>query len=368
MDAPMRSLGIPALALLTLSVFAGCEETSNRPIGGTGGAAASGGSSSAVCAPACQTGFVCDASSSTCVECTQNSHCGAAQSCNTTTKKCVDGDPSGSGGSGGSGGEGAESGGQGGETASGGTDGGSGGNGSSCEPKVSLLIQRSGAMFNFPNSEDNWWSALTDALDAEGEDLLDQYVGSLDLSVRTFFMTEQGEQCLKGSTLAGPVKMDELAEFLDEERAAHQELLDDQAKVDAPLVEAMSAAAKDLETRGAGARKYLVLVLSGQPDACGEIDTDCVTDDAVKKVQELREEGVRVRLLYLASEGRFEGYPQALANAGRGYGIPNFQGDACGSDLEVVDSPMLAPFGAPQNVGELKQELGALFESIAVCD
>lgn len=367
MNAPMRSLGIPALALLTLSVFAGCEETSNRPIGGTGGAAASGGSSSAVCAPACQTGFVCDASTSTCVECTQNSHCGAEQSCNTTTKKCVDGHPS--GGSGGSGGEGAETGGQGGEPASGGTDSGSGGNGSSCDPKVSLLIQRSGAMFNFPHVENNWWSALTDALDAEGDDLLDQHVGSFDLSVRTFFMTEQGEQCLKGATLAGPVKKDEVAGFLGDERAAHEELLEDRAKVDAPLVEAMIAAAEDLGPADADSRRYLVLVISGNPDACDEIDTECVTDEAVKKVQELREAGIRVRLLYLASEGRLEDYPQALANAGRGYGIPHFLGGAsCESDLEFEENPMRAAFGAPQNVGELKQELGALFESIAVCD
>lgn len=367
----MRFLGVPLLAFFTLSVFAGCEETSNRPIGGAGGTAASGGSGSGICAPACQTGFVCDASSSTCVECTQNSHCTGGQSCDTANKKCVNGAPSSSGGGGGQGGEGAETGGQGGEPASGGTESGGGGTGggiSECEPKVSLLIQRSGAMFNFPNAQDNWWKALTDALDSKDEDLLDEYAGALELSTRTFFMTNQEDQCLKGGTNSGPIKKNGLAKFLDDERAAHEGLLENDAKVDAPLVEAMTAAAEDLGPGGGNSRRYLLLVISGNPDACGEIDTECVTDDAVKKVQELREAGIRVRVLYLKSEGRFDGYPQALANAGRGYGIPDFLGGACGSELEFADSPMLAPYGSPDNIGELKSELGALFETIAVCD
>lgn len=371
MEPAMRFLGVPLLAFFTLSVFAGCEETSNRPIGGvgTGGTAASGGSAAGVCAPACQTGFVCDAASSTCVECTQNSHCSGDQTCNTTTKKCVDGESSGSGGQGGAG---SETGGQGGEPpASGGSEtgsGGSGGSGSGCEPKVSLLIQRSGAMFNFPNAQDNWWKALTAALASDDdEDRLEEYAG-LELSVRTFFMTEQGEECLEGETKSGPVQKDGLKKFLDDERAAHEDLLESDAKVDAPLVEAMSAAAEDLGPGGGNSRRYLVLVISGNPDACGEIDTECVTDDAVKKVQELREAGIRVRVLYLESEGRFAGYPQALANAGRGYGIPNFLGGACGSDLEFGDNPMLAPYGAPESAADVKSELGAIFEKIAVCD
>lgn len=222
-------------------------------------------------------------------------------------------------------------------------------------------------MFQFPSGDDNWWDALASSLDSDNDDLLDEYASGMDLSVRTFFMTEQGDQCLEGETKASPIKKNGLEKFLADEKDAHEELLDDEVKVDAPLVEAMTAAAASLGSGGADARRYLVLAISGNPDSCQELDTECVTDDAIKKVQELRDDGIRVRLLYLKSEGN-QGYPQALANAGRGYGIPNYLNGNCNSDLNWAENPMLAEYGAPNATSEVEGALNSIFQKIAVCD
>lgn len=359
----MRIQGITVLALLTLGFFAGCDDGGSGPIAATGGATASGGSSSNSCVPACTNGFVCDGTTNTCVECTQSTHCTGGEICDTATKKCVAGTASG-----GAGGEGGEGGGLGGSPEGGdsGMDA-TGGSSSGCHPKVSLLIQRSGAMFHFPSAEDNWWDALASAFDSDEADLLDQYASRMDLSVRTFFMTAQGEQCLKGDVEESPVKKGGLKKFFSDQKKAHEELLEAQAKVDAPLVEAMDAAAGALGSGDASERRYVILALSGNPDACDETDTECVTDDAIRKVQELREDGLRVRVLYLKGEGN-EGYPQALANAGRGYGIPNYLNGACGSELQFTENPMLADYGKPNGAGEVQAALDSLLADIAVCD
>src|SRR5688572_13561179 len=125
--------------------------------------------------------------------------------------------PSGSGGeapgSGGDGLGGDNLGGAGGMTpATGGSETGTGGSGPTCAPRVHLLIQRSGAMFDFPSMEANWWDAVGDALDGEGG-LLEEFGAEMELSA-SIFTKVADEACPLATSVPAPIGAGDLGDVL----------------------------------------------------------------------------------------------------------------------------------------------------------
>jgi len=278
-------------------------------------------------------------------------------------KSCVE-DDGGAGGAGGAGGDG-NLGGQ------GGVDGNAGGDSSGttpdtdgCHPKVTLLLQRSGSMFEYPSGDTKWWSAVASALTSGSEALLTKYSSDIDLGVTTFHMTEPGSSCLLEDSTTHTVKRSVLEDFLAEQANEHEQLVDDETKVDAPLAAALDRAAQELGSEG---ERYLLLAVSGNPDSCSNLDGQCETVGALAKVRELRMAGIRTKLLFLEST-ELDGYAQALANVAAGRGARNFVENMCDTDFNFATTPMDAEYGDPENVDQVRGELEQLLTQIAACE
>lgn len=252
------------------------------------------------------------------------------------------------------------------QLSSGGSDNGSGGSGNSgCTPRVHLLIQRSGAMFEQPSPEGRWWGAVEDALVGDGA-LVSEFGDQIELSASVYSRAANDEMCPVGAELDAPVSSDDLADALEEEAAEFEQLATDVVKVDAPVAAAVEGAAATLGEAGSA---YIVLVTAGLPDGCEEADSRCQVDEVFQAVQAAHASGIQTRLLFLDASTDEGSYPQGAANAGVGLGVADPVFGECQTDFEYSNSPGSAPFGAPAGAGEVEDALREILEGIAAtCD
>src|SRR6187399_298180 len=206
-----------------------------------------------------------------------------------------------------------------------------------CDRHVHILLQKSGAVFQSPAAEDNWWDAIADALTGG---LVQEFDAQVELSVSVFSKNnaEGTETCPIGAELTAPIDADELADTLDQEKDEFEELVLASVKVDSPVVEAVEGATELLTGETSG---HIVLVISDIPDSCSVDDQVCTAQDVFAAVQAAHDAGIETHLVYLQSGGaNIEGYPQGVANAGMGEGIglpPPLNGGC--SPFEYSDTP-----------------------------
>jgi hypothetical protein len=275
------------------------------------------------------------------------------------------GTPVGTGGTGPTTGGSASVGGMGGEDAggAGGADTGTGGTDTEgCNPRVHLLIQRSGAMFNFPSPEDFWWEAVAAALDGGG-DLLGEFEAQIEISASVFTKVMGEATCPLGSEVSAPVGAGDLADVLEDEEADYRALVEATTKVDAPVVDAVEAATTLL---GGQEDAYIVLVASGIPDSCEADDVHCTTEEVLGAVLSAYDAGIQTRLLYLSSDD-INLYPEGVANAGAGEGVEDLY-LGCTTGFEYSETPGDAAFEAPADTASIEQALRDLLTDIASCN
>lgn len=260
-------------------------------------------------------------------------------------------------------------GGDGGATQTGGTGSGGGdGSGAECA-RVHFLIQRSGAMFDYPSGEDSWWDALSAALDGE-DGLLGEFGAELELSASVFTKVQDEATCPIETSVNAPVGAGDLAELMADEKADFEELRDPGSegggkKIDAPVVEAVESATALLADADSA---HIVLLVSSIPDSCETSDQQCTVEQVFAAVQDAYTAGVSTHVVYLASDNNIPLYPEGVANAGAGEGIADTN-LGCGTEFAYSESPGSAPFGAPENTDALKQTLSELLSGIAAsCD
>ena len=234
-----------------------------------------------------------------------------------------------------------------------------------CEPRVRILVQRSGTMFETPSAEDNWWNAVASALDNTGADLLDEYAASVDISVSTFHMAGGDETCPELATETS-VAPNGLTDFFASQAQEHEVYVEESVKVDAPLPDAIQQAAEEL---GASGDRYLLLIITGLPDSCDVQDGNCSVGPAVAEVQAAYDAGIKTKLIYLFAQGAsYDGYPEGLANAGDGQGVADLQTGCENEEAEFSDAPGAAAFAQPSAVGGVKDALSSIFAGIESCN
>ena len=255
-----------------------------------------------------------------------------------------------------------------------------------CEgtPKVTLLLARSGIMFEQPALEANWWTAVRATLLEGEEPLIEEYDSRLDLGVRVFYrQTTQdpgSEECPLALETEDGADQSDIANLFDDAQADHEAAVEQEIKIDAPLPETIASAAAALGDTG---RRVIVLVTTGLPDTCSVIDGLCGMDPSVAAVQAARAEGVEVYVLGLgendnvewdftaAPSVKYAGFLAALANAGAGQdvdGPPGIECDAPNSG-EYSTTGGNAPYFQALDTESVAGELHDLFdELLAACD
>jgi hypothetical protein len=249
-------------------------------------------------------------------------------------------------------------------------------------PKVLLLVPRSGAMFELPDPDANWWDSVRSAL-VEGETpLLEKYSEHLELGAHVFYRETSIEESECPIQLVTPsqASASDLADLFDDAAADHAVATEAMIKIDAPLPEAITSAAGALGTTG---RRAIVLVTTSLPDSCTLNDTLCAMDPAVAAVQAARSEGVELYVLGLGANENvtwsstatppigYKGFLSALANAGRGEAVSGPPSVACGkpNQAEYEKSGGNAPFFQALEPESVATELDELFtELLAACD
>jgi hypothetical protein len=218
-------------------------------------------------------------------------------------------------------------------------------------------------MFETPQPENNWWTAVATALDSAEDDLLDEYAPQLDLGLSTFFVEGDAEMCPDGGTVED-LEADSLQDFLAEQAADFAEAAEAQVKVDGPLPEAIARGAEQLGTEG---DRYLLLVITGLPDTCEAADAQCLAEDALRATQAAYERGIQVRLVYLLDQSALVAYPEGLANAGDGQGIADMN-LGCGSGFAYSDTPGNAAYASAASTTEVRDALDSMLSAIAACE
>lgn len=304
--------------VLLLGAAGGCDSGGTTAgVGGSAGAGGSGGSAAGAttgvttctldsqCAPR-----VCSPDSR-CVDCFDSLDCAMGLSC--VAEQCV---TPGGGGSGGSGGT----------TSGGTTSGGSGPVTTQCAgTQVMFVIQRSGSMFEDPDGDTSYWDMVREAV-AGTEGVATTYASKLDMGALFFLRLQYDEEkscpivssASPASSAAAP-----LAALFDTNQGEYETLADEQAKMDAPVPEAVSAAAALMT----GTSKHVVLITTAVPDSCTKADTNCTVDQVVKAVQDAQKAGVTTHVIGLGDtdalnaaddEDGYATYLKQLANAGAG--------------------------------------------------
>jgi hypothetical protein len=291
-------------------------------------------------------GQVCDESTGECVECLTKEDCGAGEDCDDS--ECVLAPLN-------------------------------------CEgtPKVALLLPRSGAMFEQPVPEANWWTAVRAALLEGDTPLIDEYDTRLDVGVRVFYReTTQdpgSEMCPIALDAETGASESEIATLLDDAQADHAADVDAELKIDAPLAETITSAVEALGDTG---RRVIVLITTSIPDTCTVIDSLCGMDPAVAAAQAARAEGVEVYVLGLGENDNvdwdfsvatpigYTGFLAALANAGRGSKVAGPPSIECeGNSGNYSASGGNSPYFHALDTQSVAGELGELFdELLAACD
>jgi hypothetical protein len=317
--------GISIGCALILGATIGCDGGKSTSLGTGGTAATNAGGGTGATAPAttCARSSECTdqvcSPDGRCVDCYDTRDCLANQHCD--AEHCVaDGGDTGGSSIGGSS--------MGGSISSGGSvgSGGSVSGGNACSgAQVLFVIQRSGAMFEEPDADANYWSMVESAVTAE-DGALSGYAGKLDVGA-LFFVRLQYEEdmtcpVVSSAAPAGAGLMP-LRELFQSNATAYQALADEQAKMDAPVPEAVAAGAS-LVT---GAARHLVLITTAVPDSCTVADTNCAVDLAVKAVQDASQQGVVTHVIGLGNtqslnagqdQDGYTTYLTQLANAGAG--------------------------------------------------
>jgi len=243
---------------------------------------------------------------------------------------------------------------------------GTGGGSPGCAPRVHLLLQRSGAMFDYPAVEDNWWDAVGNAMDGDGG-LLGEFGDQIDLSVSIFTKVQDEGSCPLATSVPAPVGDGGLTDVMQAEEDDFNALRDppvpeDAKKIDAPVPEAVDAAVTVLS----GVEDaYILLAISGTPDSCEANDNPCIAEEVFTAVQAAHAAGIETRLIYLSSTDTAL-YPEGVANAGAGLGIENI--NICTPGFEYSDTPGDAPFEAPADTASVEQSLRDLLTDIAACN
>jgi hypothetical protein len=306
---------------LLLGGNAGCDvgntniffEEPNR--GGSGGSAnagtGSGGSAPIAPGGPCTTSAECKdqvcSPGGTCVDCNQDQDCLSQQYCEQT--RCIASGNRGGAGSGGGGGGG----------------GGSGGAMGCSGAQVLFVVQRSGIMFEQPNEGDNYWTMVRDAVSGDNAALSPYFdkvaVGAL------FFVRVPNEECpLLSRAQPALSAMKELGELFTSNATDYQALADAQSKMDAPVPEALAAAAMSLS----GTARHVVLITTGVADTCSETDNPCLMDPSIKAVQDAQKAGITTHVIGMGDTGLldtgndqdgYQTYLKQLANAGAGKSV-----------------------------------------------
>jgi hypothetical protein len=243
--------------------------------------------------------------------------------------------------------------------------------------KVMLLVPRSGAMFEQPAPEANWWTAVRAAL-VDGETpLVEKYADDFDLSARVFYRhtLDGAYECPLEAEAESDADESDIANLLDDAQEDHAAAVEQQIKIDAPLPETIASAATALGTEG---RRVIVLLTTSLPDSCTLNDSLCALDPSVAAVQAARSEGVELYVLGLGENDNvdwdfsvappvgYTGFLSALANAGRGARVAGPPSMECGEPNSGVystsggDSPFFQALGTES----VSSELDALFTTL----
>jgi hypothetical protein len=262
-----------------------------------------------------------------CVDCFESKDCLANQHCD--AERCVaDGGPSGGSSSGGSSG-----------AVAGGSAGGS--TNSACNgAQVLFVIQRSGAMFEQPDGDTNYWTMVKDAVTAD-DGALAAFSGKLDVGALFFVrVPDEGMACpVVSSAAPAAAALMPLRDLFATNASAYEALDSENTKMDAPVPEAVAAGAKMLT----GTARHLVLITTAVPDSCTLSDSNCTVDLAIKAVQDASQQGVTTHVIGLGNtdslddgddQDGYQTYLNQLANAGTGKSVkvsPAFEQD-CGDE------------------------------------
>ena len=249
-------------------------------------------------------------------------------------------------------------------------------------PKVMLLIPRSGAMFELPAPEANWWTAVRSAL-VDGETpLVEKHADDFDLAARVFFRhtLDGAYECpLEAETMSGANESD-IASLFDVAQEDHAASVEQKIKIDAPLPEAIASAAAALGTEG---RRVIVLLTTSIPDTCTLNDTLCAMDPSVAAVQAARAEGVELYVLGLGENDNvqwdfsavpqvgYTGFLSALANAGRGTAVAGPPSQECSepNSADYQKNGGGSPYFQALETASVASELDELFEAVlSACD
>jgi hypothetical protein len=298
------------LSSFVLFAQAGCDSRPDRAmaVGGSAGSAPvltcvrSSDCVNQVCSP-----------DGRCINCYDARDCRANQQC--VAEQCMD-----------EGGSGAAS--TGGSTPGSGAVG-TGGNvsvGNQCGgAQVLFVIQRSGIMFEEPSEDQSYWSMVKEAITG-ADGAVVSFGDRLDLGA-AFFVRLQYEEDMTcpivSSSMPQTGALTPLQDLFTGNESEYAQLADDQAKMDAPVPEAITAAAALLS----GAARHIVLISSAVPDSCTLADSNCTVDLAIKAVQDARSQGVTTHVIGLGDTGNLDSsedddgygtYLRQLANAGAG--------------------------------------------------
>lgn len=287
----------------------------------TGGTALTAGAAGNAPAQTCQRTSDCTAQvcspDGRCIDCYDNSDCRADQRCE--AEHCV-AEGAVAAGSGGSGGSSAG--------AAGGSAGSAGGASTPSQcggVQVLLVIQRSGAMFEEPSSEESYFGMVRSAVTG-ADGVAASYGSKLELGALFFVRLDEdrGMSCpVVSSSPPQAAAQTPLEDLFSGNESSYEALADEQAKMDAPVPEAVAAAAALLS----GASRHVVLITTAVPDSCTLSDSNCTVDLAVKAVQDAQSQGVTTHVIGLGDTGNLdasdddEGYAtylRQLANAGAG--------------------------------------------------
>lgn len=354
---------------LWLSVV-GCDSGSRTSVAGpqggnaaTGGTFAIGGSAVApatTCSMSSEcTDQVCSADGR-CVDCSQDQDCLSGQHCE--QERCIaNGGDRGGSSSGGSGGS---------------PSGGSSGTSSCNGAQLVFVIQRSGAMFEQPSEEESYWSMVQSAVTAD-DGALAGYAGRLEVGALFFVRLQYDEDMacpVVSSAAPASAGLVPLRELFDTNHAAYESLADENAKMDAPVAEAVTAAANAFT----GTNKHLVLITTGVPDTCQSADTTCTVDATIKAVQSAAQQGVTTHVIGLGNTDSLDAaddddgyltYLTQLANAGANEAVKMSAAydEDCGDDdatATYAESSGDAQAFRAESAADLKTAVSAILQRV----
>jgi hypothetical protein len=210
-------------------------------------------------------------------------------------------------------------------------------------PTVEVLVDRSGSMFDLNDSP--WSSVRTATLAA---------IDALDADIDFGFMAMTGElgTCpILAQVAPAPDNYPAIATLYGG--------LGKLAKGESPFSAGLEAARQALAAAPGSAGKYVVMIIDGDPDYCGDGNHLCAIDAVVGRIQALHAAGIVTRIVALpldvgspTDETRYLASLQSYANAGIG-----------GPAAAVGDSPFniyqQCFYGADTNSAGWKQEFQA---------